>query len=219
MEGADSSPRDPGTTSLHLAKALGGEASAWNSVVERVTPWLLAQVRERLGGSIGSVVDPEDVVQEAWSIVLPRLHELEARGGRHLPVLLRFLATTSLRIVNNHRRRSLRRGEVHLETRGSGMGGSGGNDPWAETLGVVARVAQGEAALELQRQLARLEEEPRRVLVLRGIEQHSTRSVAEQLGLTPNAVSLRYRRALEKLRGHLSRDLFEVLDPHAEGFD
>lgn len=210
MDGADSTHRGPGETSLHLRRALEGDGAELGALVERLTPWLLAQARERLGRGLGTALEPEDVVQEAWSIVLPRLGELEAREGRHLPVLLRFLATTSLQVVNNQRRRSLRRNEAPL-----GSDVPRAKSPFEPTLGVVTRVARGEASRELLQQLDALEEEPRRIVVLRGIEQHSTAFVAEQLGLTPNAVSLRYRRALGKLRDRLSPELLGALGSHA----
>ena len=53
-------------------------------------------------------------------------------------------------------------------------------------------------------------------MVLRGIEQHSNRKAAELLGTTPNAVSLRYNRVLEKLRGALGRSVLDELDADAE---
>jgi len=47
--------------------------------------------------------------------------------------------------------------------------------------------------------------------VLRGIEQHSNQKAAEILGATPNAVSLRFNRVLEKLRRSLGQSILDEL--------
>ena len=62
--------------------------------------------------------------------------------------------------------------------------------------------------------LASLEAGDREVVFLRGIEQASLRATAAVVGLTPEAVAQRYRRALQKLRTRFPGSVFDELDGH-----
>ena len=53
--------------------------------------------------------------------------------------------------------------------------------------------------------LEELDEKDREVLLLRGIEQQSNNTTATILGLTPSAATMRYKRALERLRKQFAR--------------
>jgi DNA-directed RNA polymerase specialized sigma24 family protein len=52
-------------------------------------------------------------------------------------------------------------------------------------------------------------------LLLRGIEQQSHQTVALLLDLTPQAVSMRFTRALDRLREQLPGSIFDELDAGA----
>lgn len=58
---------------------------------------------------------------------------------------------------------------------------------------------------------AALEGQDREILVLRGIEQYRNQTVAKQLGLSPQAVAMRFSRALDRLRERLPGSVFEEL--------
>ena len=75
------------TTTL-VRRAKLGDHESLATLVEKLTPLLLAQARYRLGTS-NTEVDPDDVVQEVWARALPRLPELSDRDGRQTPVLLK----------------------------------------------------------------------------------------------------------------------------------
>jgi len=79
----------------------------------------------------------------------------------------------------------------------------------AETIGVVSRVVRGEQKDRLWELLDTLDPAERELLVLRGIEQQDNKVVAEILGETPNAVSLRYDRLLTRLRRQLTGTIFD----------
>jgi len=61
----------------------------------------------------------------------------------------------------------------------------------------------------VQAALAQLAEHDREVLVLRHLEQLSTREIAAVLGITEGAVYTRHLRALERLRTLLGKELGE----------
>ena len=59
--------------------------------------------------------------------------------------------------------------------------------------------------------LDQLREIDREVIILRGIEQLPSRTVGTMLGLTPEAVAMRYLRALRSLQARLPGSVFDEL--------
>jgi RNA polymerase sigma factor (sigma-70 family) len=194
-------------TSLHVRGAIAGAAGSVEWIVARFTPLLRAQAAHRLDGPLRRVVDPEDLVQDVWTRALPRLPDLEPRDGRFTPVLVRFLATTLLNRVNNLLQRQLR---------ADGRNTPAGADPLPSTLSAEATqalngVLRAERTDAVHAAIEALEPEDRVIVILRGIEQHPLSEVAVILSLVPNTVSVRYRRALEKLRRALPGSIFDEL--------
>ncbi len=186
-------------TSIHLRRARAGDRASLEWLVNRLQPLLLAQARYRLAGRLAREHDPEDVVADVWVVALPRLAELDERERRVTPVLLRFLSTSLVQVVNNLARKAIRRGPPggRVDAR------RGESADAARTRGVVTRVELREAEARLWDALEELDPRSREILVLRGIEQASGREVAERLGISENAVSLAYRRALARLRSRV----------------
>lgn len=206
MTDAGSSDR----TTLHVRAAVAGDAQGIENLVQRFTPFLLAQARYRLSGAAAAHCEPEDVVQETWAITLPRLTDLRARDGRLTPVLMKFLATTLLRCVTQVLRK-------HVTRRQRAQGpGNEAHDPLqqlpAETSGVVTRLCRRGEVDALRDAIAGLPEDERVVLVLRGIEQHSNGEVARMLGIDDSAVTRRFQRALASLRASFPDSLVDALD-------
>jgi RNA polymerase sigma-70 factor (ECF subfamily) len=206
--------RDDPDTSVHLQRARTGEHDSVAWIVGRFTPLLLAQARCRLGRLPAGLCEPEDLVQDVWVSSLPRLAGLQARDGRFTPVLVRFLATAVLNRCRTLAQKLLwgkpaRQPLPELDDASA----SGGDGALAtDATNVVSRVVRADVADAVRAAIERLDEPDREVLVLRGIEQNANTTVALLLGITPEAVSTRYRRALERLRAHLPRSLFDELD-------
>lgn len=190
---------------MQLRAAIDGDRDSLGWLVAHLSPLLLAQARWRLGASLAHVAEPEDLVQEAWLVALPRLRELEPRNGRITPVLLRFLATSIVHRVNNLARDALRRG--------------GRTTPFAiepdavadERSGVVTAAIRAEHRGQLLTAIEALEPIDRDVLMLRGVEQRARQTTAEVLGITGDAVAMRFSRALGRLRAFLPASLCDDL--------
>jgi RNA polymerase sigma-70 factor (ECF subfamily) len=191
-------------TSLHVRRARQGDAASREWIVQRFHPILVAQARLRLAQVGVDECDPEDLVHEAWAAALPRLPELAERAGRETPVLLKFLATTLLHHVNNLARRKLRRGTAAGDTALEGV-------PAVQRRALSEAVSR-EAVAAVERALDALDPRDREVVLLRGIEQLPNADAAALLGESENAVSLRYNRALEKLRRALPLSIFAEID-------
>jgi RNA polymerase sigma factor (sigma-70 family) len=200
----------PDLTSIHVRQAASGNADSLNWLVSRFTPALLAQAAHRMGPRLRHLYDPDDVVSDVWAVALPRLAGLPAREGRFTPVFMKFLSTTLLNRVNN-----LVQKHIQARREGRDVAADGSDDPLAglpaEMTGVVTRVVRGENHAVVMSVLESLAEDERAIVVMRAVEQRSAKEVADELGILPNTVTVKYRRALEKLREKLPDSVFGEL--------
>ncbi len=183
------------------------ESLAW--VISRFSPLLRLQASFRVRGPLARLYDPEDVVDEVWVRSLPHIATLTPRDGRLTPVLLRFLGTTLLRLVNELMRKHVR-GKPRLMEPTSDVSEPLNRLP-ADVTEASERARRGEVALAIDRAVTSLSESAREVFVLRGIEQFSNQEVARRLGESEKAVSMRYSRALDALRETLPQSLVDEL--------
>ena len=192
-----------------LDKARGGDAGA----VER----LLGEFREPLRHVIGLRLDPvlsrrvdaSDIVQDVLIEANQRLTEYLRSPAMPFHLWLRHLAQD--RIIDAHRRHRLaQRRSIDREQPLH-------RPAWADesSIQLAAQLADAErtpasAAIhqELQRRLESametLPDADRDIILMRHHEQLSNQEVALALGLTEAAASMRYLRALRKLRGALT---------------
>ena len=195
-------------TSIQVQRAIRGERDGISWIVSHFQPFVESQVRLRLRGH-GTQQDIEDLVAEVWLSTLRHLSNLVPRQGRHAPVLVTYLGTTVLHACNNWLRKRARRAAVHGEPPRPLEAENHTFDRFAdETLGIVTRVARGDVKSQIARCLAQLDDDKRDVLVLRLMEHRSNQEIAKLLGVPPNTVAVRYRRALDELRARLPEELF-----------
>ena len=187
-----------GETSLHWRRAREGDMSSLDWLVRRLEPLLLAQAAYRLGPGLRGLVEPRDLVAEVWAVALPKLRQIRASEGRETPVLLRYLAGVLLNLCVNLARKKARRGVVEDEGSGhlSWRAASSEADP-------SSTASLRDAAAQVYQVIEALPPKDRELFCLRAIEGLENSRVAELLGETPNAVSLRYNR----LRRHLIEQL------------
>jgi RNA polymerase sigma-70 factor (ECF subfamily) len=209
---SDSAGARDDLTSVHLRSAVGGSADAVSWIVARFSPLLRANAEFRLGPTLRRLYDPEDIAAEVWCVALPRLGKLPERDGRLTPVLLRFLTTALRHVIGNllQKHAGKARATVSLEP-GSESGVATPEPVDTEVSGVVTRASRAERRDLVLCALDELSEDDRAIIVLRGIEQADLTDAAAQLGITPNAASVRYHRALARLRERLPGSVFEDL--------
>jgi RNA polymerase sigma factor (sigma-70 family) len=198
------STRDP--TSEHLRRAIAGDLQSLEWLVLRVSPLLRMQASYRLGSALRAICDPDDLVQEAWLVALPRLATLQPVGERYTPALLRFLGSILLHLALNLTRKHLR-GDAPY----AALPPREGPEPTAAQSGVVTHAVRRELELLVAAALGELEPLDREILVLRGIEQQRNQIVSTLLGISPQAVSMRFQRALARLRERLPNSVFDEL--------
>ena len=140
--------------------------------------------------------DAEDAAQEALIILYSRIGMLRATAA---------LASWMFRIVRNE---CLRRARFWARSGPRGGGAGGGFGPGAEAVcgpaedDVLARL-EAEAVVAA---IVALPEDLRRVLILRDVQGHSGRAVADALGLSLAAMKSRLHRARAQVRATLLAD-------------
>ncbi len=197
-------PDAPRTETL-LNQAREGDSHALNQLMERHRKSIQQLVRMRLDHKIRRRVGVSDVVQDV-------MVEANRRMQRYLddPVMpfhlwLRQIARD--RIIDAHRRhrgsarRSVDREQAVTVPRGYDQSSiqlaAALGDP---ELTPAAAALQKEMAAKIEQAIANLDERDAEIIVMRHYEMLSNQEVALALGLTEPAASMRYLRAIRRLK-------------------
>lgn len=189
-----------------LEDARVGKPGAVDQLFGQFREPLRRVVNLRLDPVLARRVDASDIVQDVLLEANQRLTEYLKKPDMPFPLWLRHLAQD--RIIDTHRRHRLaQRRSVDRE--------QAINRPaWADdgsSASLVAQLMDAErtpATEAIQAELARrlttaideLSEGDRDIILMRHSEQLSNQEVAQLLGLTEAAASMRYLRALRRLR-------------------
>lgn len=192
-----------------LDGAKQGNADAVNRLMERHRDALRRMVQMRLDQKIQRRVDVSDVVQDVLVEANRRLQDYLANPAMSFHLWIRQIAKD--RIIDAHRRHRV--SAKRSVDREQALAPPVGLDH--STLDLVARlcdqeltpaaaVAQKELARRVEAALAQLGEQDCEIIVMRHYEQLSNQEVAQALDLTEPAASMRYLRALRRLRTMLA---------------
>lgn len=194
----------PDPEALALAQAGPERDRRFAEAFERHRARLERAVAVRLAPALAARVGASDVVAEAWAEARERLPEWVAAPRVPLFVWLRFLALQRLRKAwRQHataQRRSLRR-EVAGDAPADPVASSAvlADHLAASTATPSVLVGRTETRARLRAALDAMAPGDREVLALRHFEELTNAEVAEVLGLSVEAASKRYVRALERL--------------------
>jgi len=205
-------PADDKTETL-LAAAKSGDSAAVNQLLDRHRQAVRRLVELRLDRKVQQRVDVSDVVQDVMIEAVGRLDKYLDTRPMAFHLWLRQIAWD--RMIDTYRRhrvsakRNLDREQQLRPT-----------SPDASSVDLAAQLCDREitpAAAAIQAELARsietaielLDETDREIVLMRHYEHLSNQEVAEVLKLNPPAASMRYLRAIRRLR--------EVLNPKIDG--
>lgn len=194
------------STTACVRAACTGDREAAGGMIERFTPWLLAQARLRLHGRLATLASPEDLVQDTWLVALRRLGDLRARDGRLTPVLVRFLATTLRRRLCELLERELRANPAPTALPTS-------SEHAATVTGACSAAATQERAELLWRTIHGLPERDQQLVVLRGLEGLPFPVIGSLLGIAADAAMSAWARTRTRLRDELDPVLRDDLEP------
>lgn len=189
-----------------LAGAKGGDADAINRLMERHRESLRRMVQLRLDQKIQRRIDVSDVVQDVLVEANRRLQDyLKAGSGMPFHLWLRQIAQD--RIIDAHRRhRASAKRSVDRE-RALAVPAAGDHstielaaqlcDP---QLTPGAAATQQEMAQLVEAAIAKLPDQDCEIIIMRHYEQLSNQEIAQALSLTEPAASMRYLRAIRRLK-------------------
>lgn len=208
-------------TTLHVGRARAGEMASVEWLVERFSPLLLANATYRMGKILREVQDSEDVVNDVWLRVLPKLPELSPRDGRLTPVFAKYLSRTLVNRINELLEKHIKGKPRTLRGASSSPGAQNEEaDPVAalpaETRGVVTRLVEREKHEACVVALRALGKEDRELVILRGVESRPYKELAVLLQKDAKVLAVCYQRALEKLRRQLPGTVFDDLQEAPE---
>jgi RNA polymerase sigma-70 factor (ECF subfamily) len=187
-----------------IARATEGDEEAQQRLLLRHKDRLRRMVAVRMDRRLVARLDPSDVVQEALADAFLKL-PIYLRE-RPLPFYpwLRHIAWKRLLKLHQRHVHALKRSVAREEHRAFVL-------PHESAFDLAKRIAdpgtspsteaaRAELSARVRTALAQLSECDREVLILRYLEQLSTRETAAALGITDGAVKTRHLRALQRLR-------------------
>jgi RNA polymerase sigma-70 factor, ECF subfamily len=201
----------PEQTDRLLDDARDGKTGAVDDLLGQFREPLRRVIDLRLDPVLGRRVDASDIVQDVLIEANQRLTEYLKSPAMPFHLWLRHLAQD--RIIDAHRRHRLaQRRSIDKEQPIA-------RPAWADEseASLVAQLVDSERTpgseaiqAELARRLAaainELSDDDREIILMRHHEQLANQDVAKLLGLTEAAASMRYLRALRRLRGVLLPD-------------
>jgi RNA polymerase sigma-70 factor (ECF subfamily) len=187
-----------------LHRAEQGDLAARQQLLVRYQKRLRQMIAVRMDYRLAARLDPSDVVQETLAAAIQQLSDYFHHRPLPFYPWLRQLACD--RLAELHR--------WHIQTRKRSITREARCAPelpeesalnladrlLARGSSPSARLRRDEECRRVQAALAQLAEHDREVLVLRHLEQLSTREIAAVLGITEGAVYTRHLRALERIR-------------------
>ena len=196
---------EPAKTEELLAGAKRGDASAVNQLMERHRDSLRRMVQLRLDQKIQRRIDVSDVVQDVLIEANRRLADYVANPQMSFHLWLRQIAQD--RIIDAHRRH--RASAKRSVARERPLAVPSADDRSTMDLAAqlcdseltpAAAVAQEEMARCVERAISELPDQDCEIIIMRHYEQLSNQEIAQALGLTEPAASMRYLRAVRRLR-------------------
>ena len=188
-----------------LAQAQGGDESAVNQLMDRHRNSLRQLIRMRLDAKIQKRVDVSDVIQDVLVEANRRLDRYIDNPIMPFHLWLRQIAKD--RIIDAHRRHrvsakrsvdreqgmAIPRGQDHSSIQLASLLGDNQLTPAAAAL-------QKEMAAKVEAAIARLDDKDCEIITMRHYEHLTNQEIGSILGLTEPAASMRYLRAIKRLK-------------------
>jgi RNA polymerase sigma-70 factor, ECF subfamily len=190
-----------------LSLAGNGDQHAREELLTRHRGRLRQMVAQRIDRRMAARVDPSDVVQEALADAARGLSEyLKNRPLPFYPWLRHYAWERLLQLHRFHlqaKRRKVDREELRIFDLPADSEAALAERLVNSGTSASGRLLRAELRVRVQTALESLQPRDREVLVLRYLEQLTSKEIAAVLGINEAGVKTRHRRALERLRGHL----------------
>jgi RNA polymerase sigma-70 factor (ECF subfamily) len=197
-------PNSPPTQEL-LDNARGGDPKAIEQLLAQQREPVRRMIGLRLDPAIAARVDASDVVQEVLLEASRRLNDYLREPAMPFHLWLRHIARDHIIDAHRRHRQAKRRGVDREQPMiPAGLAGHSSIELAAQLCDQELTPASAAMQRELERRLhaaiAELNEDDREIILMRHFESLSNQEVAMELGLSEAAASMRYLRALRRLR-------------------
>ncbi|MHC4399496.1 MAG: sigma-70 family RNA polymerase sigma factor [Planctomycetota bacterium] len=188
-----------------LDRLKSGDERALAELFSRYRERLHRAVRFRLDRRLPGRVDADDVLQEAYLAAAQRVGHFLEKPAMSLFVWLRLIVGQTL--IDVHRRHlgaqmrdADRDVSLHVGGRARSSSGSLAGNLIDSRTSPSRAAMRKERSQQLEAVLAAMSRVDREVLTLRHFEELTNREVAEYLGIGQKAASIRYVRAVKRLK-------------------
>jgi RNA polymerase sigma factor (sigma-70 family) len=186
-----------------LTRRSSGSQQRWAALKKLYDPHLLAHARARIGTALARMIEPEEVVDEAWMRVFEKWGEFQYEKKHALRA---WLSLQVDRVILDRCRRERRRPpEVLLGVDPDSSAAPA--EPAAAQSGPATIVARKDQRDRIVREIDQLPDIYRRVLRAVWIEEKSRDEVAKELDIKPNTLTVQLKRGMELLRSRLDQNL------------
>lgn len=199
-------PDQPRTEEL-LDAVRRGEEGAVDRLLTRHREPVRRMIDMRLDPRLAARLDASDIVQDVLLEASRRLPEYVQRPAMSFHLWLRHIAKDHLIDAHRRHRRAQRRAVDRERPLGALADRSSAHlavDLIDRELTPATAALRREMAQRFEEALSELNEDDREVILMRHFEQLANQGVAASLGLTEAAASMRYLRALRRLRAILA---------------
>jgi RNA polymerase sigma-70 factor (ECF subfamily) len=188
-----------------LEQAVAGNQESWNTLVSQQRDRLRRLVAFRMDDRLQGRIDPSDVIQEAMIEAWQRLPEFAKEQKVPLFVWLRTLTLQRLSMLRRtHIERNKRTVNREVDIQQDDSSSAMAIALIDSAISPSSVVQRQEILGHIQERLVGMDPIDREVLALRHFEQLGNTEVASVLGISTAAASLRYSRALRRLRDIIS---------------
>lgn len=173
---------------------------------------LWRMVRFRMDGRLAGRVDPDDVLQEAYMAALSRLDHYARKQFSSAFLWLRMVVQQTL--IDVHRRHV----GAAMRDAGREVAIQAGQHAHAQATSVSLAIhlvgdltspsqaaERGETFAAVERAISAMDQADQEIIALRHFEELDNAEVAELLHIQPKAASIRYFRALRRLKDALAK--------------
>jgi RNA polymerase sigma-70 factor, ECF subfamily len=186
-----------------LERLRQGDAQALANLFSIHHERLLRLVRYRLAAGLGGRVDAEDVLQESYLAAMARIKHFQESTAPSAFVWLRLIVMQTLTDI--HRKHlGARMRDAYREVGFPQWGQSSSAALAAQLAASLTSPSQAairdEASRQLEAAIESMSERDREILELRHFEELSNQETALVLGIEEKAASIRYVRAIKRLK-------------------
>lgn len=190
-----------------MRAALRGDPEGLARTAFRLSGLLEYKARMLVAGERGIGCDAEDLVQDMWVKVLPKIVGFEVRGGRATAALLGYMGKT----LKNKFKDVAEAGGRERARAGRSIDDSDVGEPESPSAGPASVAEARDAGDSVRKALGFLGAADRELLVLRAVDRESFAELGVRYGLKPDTVRKRFERALDALKEALPPSILAEL--------